>query len=186
MTMDRDDRVTNNSRGGGRESVHDAPASGNQGIPTPVQDDEPYMRRCLDLARRALAAGEVPVGALVMREGRVIGEGYECTRERLDPAAHAEIEALRAACRMLGTLDLSGATLYATVEPCVLCAYAVRQTRIHRVVFGVNAGTLGGMSGPYPLLTDVTAVAGAAPPAVTPGVLAEDCRQLLAERRAGG
>lgn len=144
------------------------------------------MRRCLELARRALAAGDVPVGALVVREGRVLGEGRERTRERLDPAAHAEIEALRAACGALDTLDLSGATLYTTVEPCVLCAYAVRQTRIHRVVFGVTAGALGGATGPYPLLTDATPFAGAAPPTVAAGVLAEDCRRLLAERRPGG
>lgn len=144
------------------------------------------MRRCLELARRALAAGDVPVGALVVRDGVVIGEGYERTRERLDPAGHAEIEALRAACRAVGALDLSGAALYTTVEPCVLCAYAVRQTRIHRVVFGVNAGALGGATGPYPLLTEGMPFMGAAPPAVTAGVLAEDCRRLLAERRPGG
>jgi tRNA(adenine34) deaminase len=146
--------------------------------------DESFMRRCLELARRALAAGEVPVGAVVVRDGGVIGEGSERTRELLDPAAHAEIEALRAACRSSGALDLSGATLYTTVEPCVLCAYAVRRTRVHRVVFGVPAGVLGGVSGACPLLTDVTSFAGAAPPVVAAGVLVEECRRLLAERRA--
>ncbi len=142
--------------------------------------DESYMRRCLELARRALAAGEVPVGAVVVRAGDVIGEGCERTRELLDPAAHAEIEALRAACRASGTLDLASATLYTTVEPCVLCAYAVRRTRIRRVVFGVPAGVLGGVSGGCPLLTDVASFTGAEPPLVTAGVLAEDCRRLLA------
>jgi len=150
-----------------------------------TEQDASYMRRCLELARRALAAGDVPVGALVVHAGRVIGEGHECTRERLDPAAHAEIEALRAACRTLGTLDLSGATLYTTVEPCVLCAYAARHARIARVVFGVNAGALGGVSGPYPLLTDPTPVAGAAPPAVEGGVLADDCARMLSAHKAG-
>jgi tRNA(adenine34) deaminase len=111
-------------------------------------DDEGYMRRCLEFARQALADGEVGVGALVVRDGRVIGTGYERTRTRLDPAAHAEVEACRAACAALGTLDLSGATLYTTVEPCVLCAYVIRHTRIIRVVFGVHAGALGGMTGP--------------------------------------
>jgi tRNA(adenine34) deaminase len=90
---------------------------------------------------------DVPVGALVVREGRVIGQGHERTHAALDLAAHAEIEALRDACCALGTLDLSGATLYTTVEPCVLCAYAARHARIGRVVFGVNAGALGGVSG---------------------------------------
>jgi tRNA(adenine34) deaminase len=147
--------------------------------------DERYVRRCLALARHALAASEVPVGALVVLEGRVVGEGHERTRDRLDPAAHAEVEALRAACRTLATLDLTGATLYTTVEPCVLCAYALRYTRIHRVVFGMVAGTLGGVTGPCALLTDTTAFAGIAPPLVTAGVLADECGRLLAESRAG-
>jgi tRNA(adenine34) deaminase len=146
--------------------------------------DERYMRRCIELARLALDAGDVPVGAVVARADRVIGEGYERSRQRLDPAAHAEVEALRAACATLGTLDLSGATLYTTVEPCVLCAYAVRQTRIQRVVYGVKAGSLGGATGPFPLLADAAAFAGREPPAVTGGVLAEECEQLLAERRS--
>jgi tRNA(adenine34) deaminase len=141
------------------------------------------MRRCIGLARLALDAGDVPVGALVVRDDRVIGEGYERTRARLDPAAHAEVEALRAACATLDTLDLSGATLYTTVEPCILCSYAVRQTRIERVVYGVNTGSLGGASGPYPLLTDASSFAGREPPSVTAGVLAEECEQLLEERR---
>jgi tRNA(adenine34) deaminase len=141
------------------------------------------MRRCIGLARLALDAGDVPVGALVVRDDRVIGEGYERTRARLDPAAHAEVEALRAACATLDTLDLSGATLYTTVEPCILCSYAVRQTRIERVVYGVNTGSLGGASGPYPLLTDAPSFAGREPPSVTAGVLAQECEQLLEERR---
>ncbi len=141
------------------------------------------MRRCIELARLALGAGDAPVGALVVRDDRVIGEGYERTRARLDPAAHAEVEALRAACATLDTLDLSGATLYTTVEPCILCSYAMRQTRIERVVYGVDTGSLGGASGPYPLLTDASSFAGRKPPSVTAGVLAEECGQLLEERR---
>ena len=145
--------------------------------------DEAFLRECLELAREALAAGDVPVGALVVRDGVVIGRGVERTRARLDPAAHAEVEAMRLACRALGTLDLSGATLYTTVEPCVLCTYAVRQTRIARVVYGVSAGALGGATGPCPLLTDPAAFAGQAPPQVRGGVLAGECARLLAARR---
>jgi len=146
--------------------------------------DEHHMRRCIALARLALDSGDVPVGALVVRDDVVIGEGYERTRQRLDPAAHAEVEALRAACATLGTLDLTGATLYTTVEPCVLCAYAVRQARIQRVVYGVKAGSLGGATGPFPLLTDAAAFAGREPPTVEGGVLAAECEALLAERRS--
>ncbi len=146
-------------------------------------EDDVYMGRCLERARRALDAGDVPVGAIVVRDGRVIGEGHERVRAELDPSAHAEVEALRDACRTTGTLDLSGATLYTTVEPCVLCAYAVRQTRIARVVYGVEAGAFGGVSGPYPMLTDAAHSSGAAIPAIRAGVRAEECRQLLTKRR---
>lgn len=142
------------------------------------------MRRCLELAGQALAADDVPVGALVVHEGRIVGEGCERTRARLDPAAHAEVEALRAACRALGTLDLAGATLYSTVEPCMLCAYAVRRAHVRRVVFGARAGTLGGVTGPYPLLTDAGVNAGGDPPAIEGGVLADASEILLAEYRA--
>lgn len=150
-------------------------------------DDEAYMRRCLELARQALDDGEVGVGALVVRDGRVIGTGHERTRTRLDPAAHAEVEACRAACAALGTLDLSGATLYTTVEPCVLCAYVIRHTRIIRVVFGVHAGALGGITGPYPLLNDAMLAPEHALASVEGGVLAEECRQVINNRsRRGG
>lgn len=128
--------------------------------------------------------GDVPVGALVVHQHGIVGEGFERTRDRLDPAAEAEVEAIRDACRTLGTLDLSGSTLYTTVEPCVLCAYAVRRTGIGRVVFGVQAGALGGASGPYPLLTDTASGAGGEPPALQAGVLAERCAALLAHPRS--
>jgi len=78
------------------------------------------MRRCLALGRAALEAGEVPVDALIVRGDVVLGEGQEGVRTLLDPSAHAEVQAVRAACRKLGSVDLSGCTLYTTVEPCVL------------------------------------------------------------------
>ncbi|MGH7624836.1 MAG: nucleoside deaminase [Gemmatimonadaceae bacterium] len=146
-------------------------------------DDERYMRRCLELARRALDAGDVAVGALIVRDGQIIGEGYERVCASLDPAAHAEVVALREACRATGTLDLAGATLYSTVEPCVLCAYAVRQSRIARVVFGVPAGELGGASGAYPVLGNAAVAAWGTPPTVQGDVCATECAALLAERR---
>jgi tRNA(adenine34) deaminase len=145
--------------------------------------DEHHMRRCIELARLALDAGDVPVGSIVVRDDRVIGEGWERTRTGLDPAAHAEVVALRAACHALGTLELTGCTLYTTVEPCVLCAYATRQSRIARVVYGVGAGSLGGATGPFPILTDASSFPRHAPPAITAGVLAGECARLLKERR---
>lgn len=150
--------------------------------PEPPTHDTDFMQRCLALARRALAAGDVPVGAIVVRDGTIVGEGHEQTRARLDPAAHAEVEALRDACHRLGAIALDGATLYTTVEPCVLCAYAARATHIARVVYGTPAGTLGGATGPYPILTHAADIAGHAPPAVQGGVLAAECERLLRSR----
>src|SRR5689334_1634155 len=85
---------------------------------------ERYMRRCIELARRALDTGDAPVGALVVADDRIVAEGIEGVRARSDVTAHAEIEALRAASKGLGTLNLTGCTLYTSVEPCVMCAYA--------------------------------------------------------------
>lgn len=154
--------------------------------PTPpvnAPDDDAWMRRALELARLALEADETPVGAVVVRDGRVLGAGRERTRERLDPSAHAEVEAVREACSASGTLDLAGASLYTTVEPCVLCAYAVRITRIARVVYGVDAGAVGAACGTWRVLADVAAFPGTTPPEVRGGVLTDECARVLAERR---
>lgn len=102
--------------------------------------DERGMRQALTQARRAAAAGEVPIGAVVVQETplgpRVIGRGYNRPIERHDPTAHAEILALRAAARKLGNYRLPGATLYVTLEPCAMCAGALVQARIRRLVYG--------------------------------------------------
>lgn len=146
---------------------------------------ESYMRRCLDLGRASLAAGEVPVGALVVRDGAVLGEGRESTKERLDPSAHAEVQAIRAACQSLGSSDLSGCTLYTTVEPCVLCAYVIRRAGVSRVVYGVPAGQAGGVTSRYALLADLELTGWPAPPEILAGILEAECRALLEERRSG-
>jgi tRNA(adenine34) deaminase len=143
---------------------------------------EIHMRRCLSLGRAALEAGEVPVGALILRDGVVLGEGREEVRTLLDPSAHAEVQAIRAACRKLGSADLSGCTLYTTVEPCVLCAYVVRRAGVSRVVYGVPAGQAGGVTSRYDLLADPALTGWPAPPEVIGGILDEECRALLQER----
>lgn len=139
------------------------------------------MRRCLVLGRAALQAGETPVGSLIERDGTILGEGQESTRSLLDPSAHAEVQAVRAACRNLGSTDLSGSTLYTTVEPCVLCAYAIRRAGVSRVVYGIPAGQAGGVTSSYAILTDSTLTGWPAAPDVIEGVLAEECRALLQE-----
>lgn len=100
------------------------------------QHDELYMARALMLAEQAEQAGEVPVGALLVREDEVIGEGFNRPIGSHDPTAHAEIEAIRDAARRVGNYRLTGATLYATLEPCPMCAGAIVHARVARVVFG--------------------------------------------------
>ncbi len=99
-----------------------------------------------------------------------------------DPSAHAEVQAIRAACRALGSTDLSGSTLYTTVEPCVLCAYVARRAGVSRVVYGVPAGQAGGLTSRYDLLADPALTGWPEPPEVIAGILAEECRALLQER----
>jgi len=98
--------------------------------------DVDWMRHAIALAKRAEAMGEVPVGALVVREGRVLGEGWNQPIASHDPAAHAEILALRAAGRAVSDYRLGGATLYVTLEPCPMCAAAIAHARVARLVFG--------------------------------------------------
>lgn len=101
-------------------------------------DDAGFMRRALELAQRAAGEGEVPVGALVVSGGQVVGEGWNRPIGAFDPTAHAEIEALRAAARALGNYRLTGATLYVTLEPCDMCLGAMFHARVARVVYGAT------------------------------------------------
>jgi len=100
--------------------------------------DERFMRRALELARQGQAEGEVPVGAVVVLDGAVIGEGWNRPIAAADPTAHAEIQALRTAARTLGNYRLGGASLYVTLEPCAMCVGAMFHARIARVVFGAR------------------------------------------------
>lgn len=107
--------------------------------------DERFLRRALDLARRAESAGEVPVGAVVVMDGRVLGEACNAPLGNSDPTAHAEILALRQAARNAGNYRLENATLYVTLEPCVMCAGALVAARIRRLVFGARDLRFGGV-----------------------------------------
>src|SRR5271169_6528891 len=110
--------------------------------------DEAFMRACLDEAAAAEQAGEVPVGAVIVRDGAVIGRGRNASIATHDPSAHAEIVALRAAGAATGNYRLVDAELFVSVEPCLMCVGAVIQARLRRVVFGCadpKAGALGGL-----------------------------------------
>ncbi len=119
--------------------------------PTPpfTAEDAIYFREALAFARIAYAEREVPIGAVVVREGHILGRGRNRREARADPTAHAEIEALREAGRAAGTWRLDGATLYATLEPCPMCAGAAVNARLARIVYGCAdpkagyCGTLG-------------------------------------------
>ena len=143
-----------------------------------------YMRRCLELAEIAARAGDTAVGALIVCGDAVVAEGVERTRATRDPSAHAEVEAIRRACQHFDTLDLRSCWLYSTVEPCVLCGYAIRRTGIAHVVYGVPAGQAGACTSSYAILADRDLQGWPDVPEITGGVLADEC--LAALRKTKG
>ncbi len=141
------------------------------------REDERWMREALRLALAAEAAGEVPVGAVVVDAGgRRLGEGYNRPVADNDPTAHAEMVALRAACAAAGNYRLTGATLYVTLEPCVMCAGALVHARIARVVFGGRDLRFGGVRSKF-RLADSELLNHRVE--VCEGILAADCVALL-------
>src|SRR5258706_5343242 len=116
--------------------------------------DETFMAQALAEARRAAEEGEVPIGAVVVADGRVVGRGRNAREWLNDPTAHAEILALQEASRALGSWRLSGATMYATLEPCPLCAGALVNARIDRLVYGVADPKAGAVDTLFDLVPD--------------------------------
>jgi tRNA(adenine34) deaminase len=141
-----------------------------------VPADADYMQRALELARAAELAGEVPVGALLVRDASVIASAANRPIGACDPTAHAEIEALRAGARALGSYRLNDTTLYVTLEPCLMCAAAIVHARVRRVVFGAFDPQAGGAGS----VVDAFKLAGLNHRVdVFGGVLAEECGALL-------
>jgi tRNA(adenine34) deaminase len=138
--------------------------------------DESWMRRALALAESARAEGEVPVGAVVVRDGAVLGEGWNRPIATRDPTAHAEILALRAAAAAAGDYRLGGAALYVTLEPCPMCAAAMAHARIERLVFGAWDPRQGAAGSVFDL---VSATALNHRVDAFGGVLSEECGALL-------
>lgn len=139
-------------------------------------DDNEFMGLALELACEAGAAGEVPVGALVVMDGEVVGRGSNQPIGRHDPTAHAEIMALRDAASRLGNYRLPGATLYVTLEPCAMCAGAIMHARIDHVVFGARDPKTGAAGSVIDLFAESRLNHHTT---ITGGVLAEQCGSLL-------
>ena len=137
---------------------------------------EQFMTAALDQARRAMGSGEVPIGAVVVIDGRVVASGFNQPISSVDPTAHAEMVALREAARGVGNYRLTDAILYVTVEPCLMCVGALVHARVREVVYGAAEPKSGAL---------VSAVRGLELPglnhrfAVTGGVLEEECRGLV-------
>lgn len=141
-----------------------------------AETDDHWMHRALRLAHQAQAEGEVPVGALVVLGNEIIGEGWNQPIGLHDPSAHAEITALRAAARRQGNYRLPGATLYVTLEPCVMCVGAIIHARIARVVYGAADPKTGAAGGMFSLLDNDRFNHRVV---ITRGVLADPCGELL-------
>ena len=138
--------------------------------------DTQFMRRALEEARLAAQAGEVPVGAVVMLEGREITCAHNRTLTDTDPTAHAEIIALRRAAAIVGNHRLLGATLYVTIEPCAMCAGAMVQARIARLVFGADDPKGGAIRSCFAVLSSPQINHSVE---VMAGILVEECAALL-------
>lgn len=146
--------------------------------------DRQFMQQALEQARLAAAAGEVPVGAVLVRDGHVISKGFNQPISNHDPSAHAEMMALRAAAQAEGNYRLPGTTLYVTLEPCAMCAGAMLHARIDRIVFGASDPKTGAAGSVLNIFSEKqinhqTEVDG--------GIMSEDCgevlRQFFKERR---
>ncbi len=143
-----------------------------------LQPHEPWMRRALDLAQRAFEENEVPVGAVIVHQDRIIGEGYNQREALNDPTAHAEMIAITQAAETLGSWRLIDCVLYVTLEPCPMCAGAIVQARLPTVVYGTTDPKAGACHSLFQLTDDVRLNHRAT---VLGGVLQEDCKRLLQE-----
>ena len=139
--------------------------------------DEKYMKEALRLAKKAAAMGEVPVGAVVVQDGRIIARGYNRREIDQNGLAHAELTAMQRACKKLNSWRLEGCALYVTLEPCPMCTGAIINTRVERVVIGATDPKGGAMGG----VTDLLEHPWNHHPEVTKGVLEEECGGILKE-----
>lgn len=143
-----------------------------------IKSDHDFMQYALQLAELAKSRGEVPVGAILVKDDQIIGEGSNCPIGTCDPTAHAEIQAIRAATKVVNNYRLIDTTLYVTLEPCTMCAGAIVQARIKRVVFGARDPKAGACGSVFDIF-------GAKllnhHPVIEAGILATECGQILSD-----
>lgn len=141
-----------------------------------TEEDTFFMRLALEEALRAFEEGEVPVGAVLVRDGELLKKAHNLRESLNDPSAHAEILVLRAAAEVTGSWRLGGATLFVTKEPCIMCSGAIINSRIKRLVYGCRDQKAGGVDSLYTILSDERLNHHVE---VSSGVLAEECASLL-------
>lgn len=136
-----------------------------------------FMTRAIELAREAAASGEVPVGAVIVKNGKIIAEGRNCREQKNNALSHAEIEAINAACATLGDWRLDGCTIYVTLEPCPMCAGAIINARIREVVFGAYDLSMGCMDS----VTNLANLPFATGTTVYGGIKEDECKKILTD-----
>lgn len=141
--------------------------------------DKKFMERAITLAKIAAAQGEVPVGAVVVRNGEIIGEGYNRCEELSSPTAHAEIMAINAAAKTQKDWRLGGCSLYVTLEPCPMCAGAILNSRLSEVVFGAFDNRAGSCANES--VVNLFSLGYENPPTVYGGIMEEECKTILRE-----
>ncbi|WP_295586728.1 nucleoside deaminase [uncultured Oscillibacter sp.] len=146
-----------------------------------MEQQEHFMRQALELAREAAAAGEVPVGCVIVRDGQIVGRGRNRREEKQSTASHAEMEAIAQANEALGSWRLEDCELYVTLEPCPMCAGAILNARIARVWYGTRDAAMGACGG----VTNLYMEEFPNRPALVGGILAGECRQMLTEFFSG-
>lgn len=144
--------------------------------------DSGFMRRAIARAREGLAAGQTPFGACIVRDGRILATEHNAVWAATDSTAHAEVQAIRTACRVLGTVDLSGSVMYSTCEPCPMCFSAIHWAKISTIVFGAriaDARALGFSELTIP--AEAMKREGGSPVEIVPDFLREECLALFRE-----
>ena len=147
-----------------------------------IKDDDYWMGKAIAEAGKAAARGEVPIGAVIVRDGMVLGRGYNRRETSLDPTSHAEMTAIRRAARKTGNWRILDATLYVTLEPCPMCMGAILLSRLERVVFGCHDPTAGAAGSLYDLSDDPRLNHRVS---LTSGVRGDECSALLSSFFAG-